>query len=129
MTKRSGSSKRQRTQVYSIRFTPAEHARAMELCNLTGLCLSALIRHSLFKTPPPRAARRPTVESKLVAQLLGQLGKIGGNLNQLAKQANAGNYQTDAIDEAMLTLIELRSACMEALGREKYNYIEPGGED
>lgn len=129
MGKRSGSEKRQRTRVYSIRFTDTERTRAQTLCDKTGFSLSALIRHALFNTPPPRAARRPTINEKRVAQLLGELGKIGSNINQLTRQANAGNYQTEAIDEAMLTLMEIRSTCMEALGREKYRDSDTGDRD
>ena len=110
--------KRTRPLPYSIRFSPEERDRAKRLSDQCGLPLSALIRHALFNTPPPRAARRPTVNHRAVAQLLGELGKLGSNINQLAKHANAGRYQTNSIELAIRTLIELRTACMEALGRE-----------
>lgn len=110
--------KRTRYVPYSIRFSPEERAEAAQQAARAGLPLSALIRRAIFNTPPPRNARRPTVERQLVAQLLGELGKIGGNINQLAKHANAGRYQTDSIELAMRAMLEMRTACMEALGRE-----------
>lgn len=115
----SGSEKRQRAKTYSIRLSDQEQATARSIASRAGISLAALIRHALFNTPPPRAARRPTIEHQRVAQLLGELGKIGSNINQLAKHANAGRYQPDSVELAMRALLELRTACMEALGREQ----------
>ena len=117
MTRR-GSEKRQRTRTLSVRFNEQEAETVRKLADRAGLSTGALVRHALFNTPPPRAARRPTVNHKAVAQLLGQLGKIGTNINQLAKQANAGRYQENTIELALRDLMELRTACLQALGRE-----------
>ena len=117
MTKRAPN--RNRHVPYSIRFSPEERERAAALRERTGLPLSALIRRALFDTPLPRAARRPTVNHKAVAQLLGELGKIGGNLNQAQKHINAGHPQWNVWEEAARALIDMRTACMEALGREQ----------
>jgi hypothetical protein len=111
--------KRHRHMPYSIRFSPEERDRAKRLSEQCGLPLSALIRHALFNSPPPRAVRRPTINHQAVAKLLGELGKLGSNINKLARHANAGRYQTDSVELAMRALLELRTACMEALGREQ----------
>lgn len=111
--------KRTRYVPYSIRFSPQEREQAAAKAARAGLPISALIRHALLNVSPPRAARRPTVNHKAVARLLGELGKIGSNLNQLAKHANAGRYQSDTIELALRALLEMRTLCMEALGREQ----------
>ena len=118
MARPSGSDKRRRSHMFSIRFSRDEVARAQALCERAGLTLAALIRRALFGTQPPRAARRPTINHQAVARRLAQLGKIGSNLNQLARQANAGRYPTDSLEEALRELSELRLACLQALGRE-----------
>ncbi|MCA9463840.1 MAG: MobC family plasmid mobilization relaxosome protein [Nitrospira sp.] len=118
MGRRPGTEKRQRTHMFTVRFSPQEADRARHLADRAGQSVAALIRQSLFNVPPPRAVRRPTVNHKAVAQLLGQLGKIGTNINQLAKQANAGRYQENTIELALRDLMELRTACLQALGRE-----------
>ena len=118
MARRSGTEKRRRSKTYSVRLDPAEQERAAALRDRAGLPLSALIRRALFDTPLPRATRRPTVNHQAVAKLLGQLGRIGTNINQLAKQANAGRYQENTIELALRELLELRTACLQALGRE-----------
>jgi hypothetical protein len=76
---------------------------------------------SLFRTTPaqsrtPRAVRRPTIDHKAVAQVLGQLGKIGSNINHLAHYAHLGRYQENSIEVALRDLSELRHACLHALG-------------
>ena len=118
MGRRSGSDTRKRLKTYSLRLSPEEQAKAHAIVDHTGLSLAAYIRQKVFGDPLPRAARRPTVNHRAVAQLLGELGKIGSNLNQLAKQANAGRYQESSIELALRDLRELRTACMQALGRE-----------
>ena len=69
----------------------------------------------------PRAVRRPPIERKELARLLGHLGKVGSNLNQLAHAFNR-NGQAPALAElnAIRQQIgELRDALMQALGRAR----------
>ena len=116
--RKSGSDKRKRTKTWSVRFTPQEAEQVKAIADRSGLPVAALLRQNLLDAPPPRAARKPTVNHKAVAKLLGQLGKIGSNLNQLTKHANAGRYQENSIELALRDLAELRTACLQALGRE-----------
>jgi hypothetical protein len=117
--RRSGSEKRRRGKPRSIRFTPEEDRRIVEMEQSTGLAFAALVRHALFNTPPPRGSRRPSVDQQAVAKVLAELGKIGGNVNQLAKQANMGNYRKDSVDMVMRDPSELRLACLQAIGFER----------
>jgi hypothetical protein len=67
----------------------------------------------------PRAVRRPPIERKELARLLGHLGKVGSNLNQLAYAFNSrGRVPALAELTAMRQQVgELRNALMAALGR------------
>ena len=63
--------------------------------------------------------RRPPIERRELARLLGELGHIGGNLNQIARGVNFG----DGLDMYELTrlladLAPVREAILKALGRE-----------
>jgi hypothetical protein len=64
-----------------------------------------------------RSRRKPAVE----ARLLGELGKIGSNVNHYAKSRNMGR-DSDSLDLAMEAalrdLLELRHACLQAIGQE-----------
>lgn len=118
MSERSGTEKRKRTKILPVRLTEAEQAALAEHVERTGYSRAALVRYGLFQTPLPRAVPRPTVDHKAVAQLLGELGRLGGNVNQLAKHANAGRFQANSVELAMRDLLALRTACMKALGYE-----------
>ena len=64
------------------------------------------------------ARHRPTVDLVAVARLLGELGKSGSNINQLAHYAHLGRFQSNSIEVVLRDLMELRLACLHALGRE-----------
>lgn len=119
MKRYSGSEKRKRQQRFTARFTGDEAATIRIMADTAGITVSALIRHAVLRIKPPRVARRPTVNHKAVTKLLGQLGKIGSNLNQLAKHANVGKYRNPSIELALRDLAQMRSACLQALGREQ----------
>ena len=117
--RRSGSETRQRTVIMTIRFSRQEAEAVRKLADRAGQSVASLLRNNLLGAPlPPRAARRPTVDHQAVARLLGELGKIGSNINQLARYANTGRYQENSIEMALRDLAELRLVCLQALGRE-----------
>jgi hypothetical protein len=118
MNPRSGSDSRQRSIVLTARFNEEEARTVRQMAERSGLSVSALIRHALLNVPPPRRRRRPAVDQVAVAKLLGELGKIGSNINQLAHYAHLGRFQSNNIDVALRDLMELRLACLQALGRE-----------
>jgi len=116
----SGTDKRQRQETLSARFND-EEAQAVRLkADRAGISVASLIRASVLDLPLPdaRAPRRPSADMQAVARLLGQLGKIGSNLNQIAKHANAGRLTEGLLEVALRDLLELRLACLQALGRE-----------
>jgi hypothetical protein len=118
----AGSDKRQRPYKLTARFDANELRRVRSNAERGGVPVAALIRQAVLGLAPPRAVRRPTIDHQAVARLLGELGKIGSNLNQIAKHMNAGREVTDgveaSIDLALRDLMELRLVCLQALGRE-----------
>lgn len=72
------------------------------------MTVSAFMRHQCFGTAGPRAVRRPPVEWKALAQLLGELGKCGSNLNQIARALNQGRDEPPRLAEAIR---DFRAAC------------------
>lgn len=115
----SGSEKRIRDCVLPIRLSAEERAVIDAAAEKAGLVVSSYARQALLGAPAPRQVRRPVVERRELARLLGELGKIGNNLNQLAKDANSGVLVFEGeIDAAKLALVEMRDAVLRALGRE-----------
>lgn len=115
----SGTEKRVRRVNYPVRLSPEERAFIDAAAERAGLTTASYARETLLGAPPPRQVRRPPVERKELARLLGELGKIGGNLNQLAKATNQGLvvYQNEIL-VALGGLRVLRDALLKALGRE-----------
>lgn len=114
----SGSETRQRQAALRIRLTAAEHAAITAASERAGLSLAGYARSQLLSAPPVRQARRPPVERAELARLLAELGKIGSNVNQIARALNGGG---DAVPSdlagAQADIAAIRAAIMLALGR------------
>jgi Bacterial mobilisation protein (MobC) len=104
----SGSDKRQRTEMKLTRFTLGELAEVEEAASRYGLTLAShsraaqlsVARGSALTVTPARSVNRPPVEKEALARILGQLRKIGGNLNQVARAVNMST--ADAAEIAAL---------------------------
>ncbi len=118
-SRKSGTEKRQRNKVLQVRLTDAEFAQIEAMADRAELTPASLARLILLDAPAPRAKRRPAVNTAQVAKMLGELGKVGSNLNQLTHKANAGLPVSIAtLETALRDVSEIRTACMEALGRK-----------
>ncbi len=113
-----GSEKRVRDRHLTIRLSAEERGRIEADAERAGLMTGSYVRRVLIDAAAPRQVRRPMVERALLAKLLGELGHIGSNLNQIARDANMG----EGIDHVGLTedvqgLRRMRDAVLNALGR------------
>ena len=123
MTTRKKSETRQRTKGVYIRLTPSELERLDSLAQAAGLKRAAYTRQKALGDAGPRAQPQPRADRRELATVLGQVGKIGGNLNQLAHKANIdgfGAVDPDALKEAMASISDMRAALLAALGRRGY---------
>ncbi len=128
MSPRSGSEKRQRTTIVTMRISPQEAATIRQLAQNRGETVSAMMRSALLHNRP----RLTRIDLQAVARLLGQLGKIGSNINQIAYHLNAGrpgDRVEGRLGDALRDLSELRLVCLQALGKEPRREKWPGDED
>lgn len=104
----SASDRRKRSPLV-VQLSPDERTTVAAGAQAVGLSLSGYARHTLLGQPTPRTQRAaPSPDVQALARLLGQLGRVGGNLNQLAKLANQGQpLPADALADA---LAEVRAA-------------------
>jgi hypothetical protein len=133
--RRSGSETRRRRARVTIRLSDSEQERVRLRMKDSGQSAAALARAGLFGAPLPRR-RSGRTDEKAIAVLLAELqelkaewGKQGSNINQIAFQLNADRFPADireavlalqdAHDEQGRTLLELRDACVRALGFER----------
>jgi hypothetical protein len=98
----SGSDKRQRDETVTVRLTKDERATLDALASRSGLAAGAFMRAAAFGDAGPRAQRRPPADHKALRQLLGECGRVGNNLNQIARNLNAAGS---------VNIPELRAAC------------------
>ena len=116
--KRSGSENRARSGVVAFRVSEEERAELEQAAELAGLSLGSYVRQRVLTSPKTRAVRRPPIEQKLLAQLLGQLGKTGGNIHQILKHMNFGaGVMHSELRSALVSFEEAAGAIMEAMGR------------
>jgi Bacterial mobilisation protein (MobC) len=110
--------KRQRTEQIVTRWTPQERAELEARSARAGLTATAYLRQQALGGAGPRARRRPPVDADALLMLEGQLGRIGNNLNQLARAANAGGWPSAfAIEDATQALMATCDAIVAALGK------------
>ena len=116
--KRSGSENRARGGVVAFRVSAEERAELEEKAELAGLSLGSYVRQCVLTAPKTRTVRRPPIEQKLLAQLLGQLGKTGGNIHQILKHMNFGaGVMHNELRSALASFEAAADAIMETMGR------------
>lgn len=114
-----GSEKRVRSAHLTIRLSPEERAAIDEAADRAGLTPGSYARQVVLGAPQPRQVRRPPIERRELARLLGELGHVGSNLNQIAKAANSGDgVDVRAIEWTLGALHVVRDAVLKALGRD-----------
>ena len=75
-------------------------------CKRLNISMSTLIRQSLLGKPVQHTvlvAGGGEDALNILSALLGQCGKIGGNLNQLARRFNTGGRDTEQLRAQLLT--------------------------
>lgn len=114
-----GSEKRARTSHITIRLTTDERATIDDDASRAGLTAGSYARGVLLRAPAPRQVRRPPIERRELVRLLGQLGHVGSNINQIARAANVGEPpEYEELADALSGLSRLRAAILAALGRD-----------
>lgn len=78
-----------RNRIIRIRVTEAEAVTMKDLATARSLSLSDMLRRAALGVRMPTRAFDQT-HAVTLAQTLAELGRIGGNLNQLTRRANGG---------------------------------------
>lgn len=73
----------------------------------------------LNQSLPKRRSRTPSVDMVALARLLGELGKVGSNVNQIARHMNTGEaVEQEELRRALDAVSDIRAAVLEAMGRK-----------
>jgi hypothetical protein len=107
---------------FTVRLTSEERAELERRAERAGLSLGGYFKSATFNTPPPPQSRRPPVDRTELAKLLAAIGRIGNNVNQLARVANAGSWpESKELSKACAEIKLIRITLMKALG------VDPDG--
>jgi len=103
----------------AVRCTDEDHAFLEQTASEAGLSVGAFLRMIAFGTAGARAVKRPNIEREQLGKLLGEIGKLGSNVNQIAKWANTDKAAPSRAEIARMTedIAAMRAAVMEALDR------------
>ena len=109
-----------KTKLIKFRVTEQEKLELELLCKLLRVNMSTLIRRSLLSQP----IKQTIVVTgggedalSILSDLLGQCGRIGSNLNQLARHFNSGGKDSEEIRAQLLA--ELSALTLFRLDAEK----------
>jgi Bacterial mobilisation protein (MobC) len=101
----------------ATRCTKEQREQADAEAERAGMSLNAFMRWRMFGTPGPRSQRNPSEATKVLAQILAQMGKRGSNLNQIAHRLNLEEVPAPGeLGEALAEHRECVAAIMRALG-------------
>ena len=114
-----GSEKRKRKAQALVRLDPSEAEIVRTAANDAGLSVPAYMRQRVLGSPGPRPGRpRLLPEEKAIRELIGQLGYIGNNLNQLTRAVNVGDIVEPHELAPVLNLLKIAiRANMALIGR------------
>ena len=109
-----------KTKLIKFRVTEQEKLELELLCKLLRVNMSTLIRRSLLSQPIKQTlvvTGGGEEALNILSDLLGQCGKIGSNLNQLARHFNSGGKDSEQIRARVLS--ELSALTLFRLDAEK----------
>tara|TARA_B100000073_G_scaffold347827_2_gene363529 strand:- start:3258 stop:3767 length:510 start_codon:yes stop_codon:yes gene_type:complete len=108
---------KKRPAPFSLRLSFNERQELEQRAENAGVTMGSYCKYAIFDIPPPRRAKRPVRDKAELAQLLGAVGKIGNNLNQIARQLNVhGSVEVSELQRALEDLTLIRESVMKALG-------------
>lgn len=121
---RKRSETRQRHRRFQIRILETEYAELKAFAEREGVTVGSYIRsRSLDKPsegkPATRAKRRPSIEMQGLSRLLSDIGRVGNNINQIARGINQGN--PPLVAEIRDALASLRDISQRAIRLMKGN--------
>ena len=108
-----------RSKMLTMWVTEDEHRRLLERCD--GKQLAAWMRQTCLDEKPARAGKLPSISPALLRQLAG----MGNNLNQIARQVNAGGGTGHDRVQVVAALMAIDAG----LERLRHAVLEKGADD
>ena len=114
---KSGSENRQRSGQIAFRVTHEERAQIEAAADAAELTIGSFVRGKMLKKIVTKEVRRPSIDREILGRALGMLGKVGSNINQIAKHMNGGGHTPAAeILKALNDFAILKEQILKAIG-------------
>jgi Bacterial mobilisation protein (MobC) len=109
-----------RERLIHLRCTDHERAAIKAAAAEAGFSVGAFLRLLALGDAGPRAVRKPPIELGELVRILGALGKIGSNVNQIAKEVNTTRNlpSWSELAEIKGDIAAMRVAVLKGLGRD-----------
>ena len=103
----------------AVRLTDDDHSFLEQTAKDAGLSVGAFLRTIALGTAGARAVKRPPIDRKQLAKLLGEIGKLGSNVNQIARWANTDRAAPSFAEIVSMRedIAAMRAEVMKALDR------------
>jgi len=108
----SKSESRKASKMLSFRLTPDEYDQLLSVASVSGVGLPTFVRRVACQAAalpvPAYEQKTPDKSAADYSRLLGAIGKIGNNLNQVSKIANS-TKSAPAVKELKIIFAEIRA--------------------
>ena len=94
-----------RNRKITVRFSEDEYNQLNFICEVLGITYSQYLRRAALTRRIEHPTVYATFSDDAAQKLTGQMGKIGSNLNQIARKLNSGNPQTEQTMRSIETAI------------------------
>ena len=114
-----------------VRVRPVEQAIVQHHAQTMGLSQSAYVRQLILDAPLPRksAVRVPKAHSKVLGQWLGELGRLGNNINQIARNLNiaakSGDMSLEDSNQEILGTVQAVEALLVESAKDILHELNP----
>ena len=111
-----------RNHKITVRFSEDEYDQINFICEVLGITYSQYLRRAALTRRIEHPTIYATFSDNAAQQLTGQMGKIGSNLNQIARKLNSGDPQTEQTMRSIEAAIDQLNERMKYLCKvEEFN--------
>lgn len=104
------ANKKIRSKRFEIRFTPEEWIALQDRAAEAGASSTAIFARAVLLPSNHQSNQETKVEHKLRVQLLASLGKIGSNINQIARSLNRLKVWNESTEGMFKELTKIQEA-------------------